>query len=227
MTSVRHLFVAVVCAAVCGSSASAANAQTTDDGGRFEIAAGVTWTGHMSLGAAAATETAASGSFTLFSTSTELAAAPGVEVRFGVRLTPVLELEASSSYAQPRLQTAVSGDAENGASVTASESVRQYTVDGAVVANMRGWRIRNRATPFVLAGAGYLRELHEGETLAASGQNFFAGGGVKYALMSRPHGLKGVGVRAEARALARREGVAFDSRLRVTPVLAASLFVSF
>ncbi len=227
MSRVRHLITAGACAAVCGLSASAAHAQTAMDGGRFEIAVGVAWTGSLSLGSVAATETSPSAGFTLFSTSTELAAAPGVEARVGVRLTPVLEVEGSSSYAQPRLQTAVSGDFENGAPVTASDALHQFTVDGAVVANITRWRIGSRATPFALAGAGYLRQLHEGGTLAVTGQTYFAGGGIKYLLASRPHGLKGVGVRADVRALARRKGVAFDTYLHTSPVVAASLFVRF
>jgi opacity protein-like surface antigen len=227
MSWVRRLVAAGACTAACGLSASAAHAQTAMDGGRIEIAAGVMWTGAVSLGTVAATETAPSGRFTLFSTATELAAAPGVEARIGVRLTPVLEVEASSSYAQPRLQTAVSGDVEHGAPVTASESLRQFTVDGAVVANLTRWRIGSRATPFVLAGVGYLREVHQGENLAAAGQMYFAGGGIKYLLMSRPRRLKGVGVRADVRALARRNGVAFDTVLHASPVIGASLFVRF
>lgn len=227
MSRARQLVVVGGCALVCVLSASAARAQTGMDGGRIEIAAGITWTGQASIGAVAATEAAPSGRLTLFSTSTDLTAAPGVEARAGVRLTPVLEVEASSSYAQPQLQTAISGDVENGAPLTASESLHQFTVDGAMVVNVPRWRIGSRATPFALAGAGYLRQLHEGNTLAVTGQTYFAGGGIKYLLMSRPHRLKGVGVRADVRALMRRKGVAFDSSPRTSPVLAASLFVRF
>jgi opacity protein-like surface antigen len=228
MSRVRHRVAGIACAMVCGAvaGASTVHAQTAS-GGRFEIAGGVTWTGHLSLGAAAATETAPGGRFTLFSTSSELTAAPGVDVRVGVRITPAFEVEASSSYARPRLQTAVSGDAEGAPPVTASESVHQYIVDGDIIANLLRWRMGNRATPFVLAGAGYAHELHENQTLAVSGQRYFAGGGIRYLLRSRPHGLKGVGVRADARALAQRKGIAFDNRLRVTPMVAASIFVGF
>lgn len=227
MSRVRRLVAAGACAAVCGLSASAAHAQTAMDGGRFEVAVGFTWSGSLSFGTVAAAETAPSAGFTLFSTSTELAAAPGIEASVGVRLTPIFEIEGSSLYGQPRLQTAVSGDFENGAPVTASNSLHQYTVDGAVVANITRWRMGSRATPFALAGAGYLREVYEGGTLAVTGQTYFAGGGIKYLLTSRPHGLKGVGVRADVRAIARRKGVAFDTRLRTSPVVAASLFVKF
>lgn len=223
----RRLVAAGACAAACVLSASTARAQSEEDHGRFDAGVGVIWTGSASLGIVAATEASPSGPFTLFSTSTELAAAPGVEARVGARITPVLELEASSSYGRPRLRTAISGDAENGAPTTASDTLRQFTVDGAVVINATRWRIGRRATPFALAGAGYVRQLHEGDTLIVEGQTYCVGGGVKYLLMSRPRGLKGIGIRGEARALMRRKGVAFDDRFRASPVVAASIFVRF
>jgi hypothetical protein len=226
MSRVRQRVACCACAAVSLLTASTARAQSGAQG-RFEIAGGVLWTGHASMGAAGATEASPSGRFTLFSTSTQLAAAAGAEARVGVRLTPVLEIEGASSYARPQLRTTISSDVENGATATASESVRQFTIDGAVVVNLTRWRFAKRATPFALAGAGYLRELHEGDTLAAAGQIYFAGGGIKYVLMERSHRLKALGVRADARALARRKGIAFDANLHVSPVIAASLFVRF
>lgn len=178
MICVRHFVVSVACVATycAGAGSSTAHAQTPGDGGgRFEIVGGVTWTGHVSLGTVAATETAPTGRFTLFSTSTQLTSAPGVDARFGVRLTPALEVEAATSYARPRLQTAVSGDVEGAPSLSASESVGQYVIDGAVLWHLLRWRMGDRTTPFVLAGAGYVRELHESETLAVAGQRVFRG----------------------------------------------------
>jgi hypothetical protein len=226
MSRVRQLVAGCACVAVVLLSASTARAQSGGDG-RFEISGGVLWTGRASMGAASATEASPSGRFTLFSTSTELAAAPGVEARVGVRLMPTIDIEGASSYARPQLRTTIGGDVENGAAATASESVRQFTIDGAVVVNLTRWRFATRATPFALAGAGYVRELHEGDTLVAAGQIYFAGGGIRYLLMERPHRLKAVGVRADVRALARRKGIAFDANLHVSPVIGASLFVRF
>jgi opacity protein-like surface antigen len=228
MRRVRPVAIAALSAAMMLiASASVVEAQGARDAGRFELAAGVTWTGHVSFGSADATEVAPGGGFTLFSTSTEFAAAPGVEVKLGVRVTPAFDVEVSSQYAQPRLQIKVSGDAEGAAALTASESAHQYVIDGALMANLPRWRIGMRTTPFVLAGVGYARQLHEGQTLAESGQRYFAGGGLKYLLASRPHRVRTIGVRAEARALAQRQGVAFDHRMRVAPTVGASLFVTF
>ncbi len=226
MTAIRRLTIGAICSLAFLSSAAPARAQDAVADGRIDISGGVVWSGSMKLGNAAATETAPSGRLTLFSTSTELAAASAVEARVGVRLTSLFEVEASSSYGRPTLRIAVSGDVENGAPTTATDMLRQITIDGAVVTNLSRSRAVRRAVPFVIVGAGYLRQLHEGDTLAVGGQRYFAGGGVKL-LLSRPHRLKGLGVRAEARALAQRKGVAFDDRLHTSPVVAASVFVRF
>jgi hypothetical protein len=215
----------MMCAAVCAIAAPARAQDAVP--GRFEIAAGVTWTGSMSLGTPAATETAPSGRFTLFSTSTQVSSAAGVEARVGVRLTPRFVVEASSSYSRPVLRAAISGDAENAAPVTATDTLREITVDGALAVDLLREERIHRASPFIVAGAGYLRQLHEGDTLAVNGQRYFAGGGVRFLLMSRPRKLKGLGVRADARALLQRKGAAFDGRLHASPTVAASIFARF
>jgi opacity protein-like surface antigen len=199
-----------------------------DDRGRFELSAGPLWTGRASFGTALATETSASGGrFLLFSSSSELAAAAGVEGRIGVRLTPALQVEASSSYSRVPLRTTVSGDSDNGASAILSETIQQVTIDGGVVLHLRRWRFGGRAVPFVAAGAGYLRQVHEGNTLAATGQMYRAGGGVNYLLMSHDRALKGIGIRGDVRAIVRRKGVAFDGRAHTSPAVAASVFFRF
>jgi hypothetical protein len=219
---------ACVCACACALRASTAEAQSAvDERGRFEVAAGPTWTGGTSFGLRAATETAPAGRFQLFTTSSQLAAAAGIEARVGIRLCHALQAEGSSSYGHPQLRVSLSGDAEHAADATASEAIHQFTFDGAIVWQMERWRIGRRATPFVSAGAGYLRQLHEGGTLVATGQTYHVGGGVKYLLVSRDAKLKGLGVRADVRALVRAKGVAVDGGLHVSPAIAGSIFVRF
>jgi hypothetical protein len=195
--------------------------------GRIELAAGPLWTGRASLASMAATETSASGGrFQLFSTSSELAAAWGIEGRIGVRLMRALQAEASSSYGRAELRTTVTADIDNAAPAIISETVQQFMIDGAVVLYLDWWRF-GRAVPFVSAGAGYLRQLHEGNTLAVTGQVYRTGGGVNYLLRSRSRGLKGVGVRGDLRAIVRTKGVAFDGGAHTSPAAAASVFVRF
>ena len=89
-------------------------------------------------------------------------------------------------------------------------------------------RSHRRWIPFAIAGAQYMRQLHEGQTLLVAGRLYEGGGGVKYLLGSREHArLKTVGVRADVRAVVRTAGVNTDGRAHVSPAVAASLFVRF
>ncbi|MBI4487274.1 MAG: hypothetical protein HY655_14825 [Acidobacteria bacterium] len=226
---IRACQVAAACVCACALPASTARAQTAlEERGRFEVALGPLWVGRAAFGRADATETASSGGrFPLFSTSSELAAAPGLEARVGIRFARRLQVEASSSYRRPQLRATISGDVENAARIAVAESIQQFTFDGALVLQLARWRFGRGGLPFVSAGAGYLRELHEGRTLAAAGRTFHVGGGVKYLIVSRDGRWKGLGVRGDVRALVRANGAALDSRAHVSPALAASGFVRF
>src|SRR6266540_6604984 len=98
----RSLFLACVCLLVAAETS--AQTPAVARAGRFEIAAGPQWQGTVGMGTADATLTAANGTrFTLFSTSSELARATGVEARVGARLTRRVDLEATLGYAVPAL----------------------------------------------------------------------------------------------------------------------------
>lgn len=221
---------AVVSAAICLLAVQAPDVfaqSAAEEHGRFEIAAGPVWAGRESFGVSSATETsAAGGRFTLFQTSSTLLAVWGVEARVGVRLTRALEAEASSSYSRPTLRTNVSADVENGDALAVDDLVRQITLDGSIVLKLERWRF-GRGVPFVSAGAGYVRQIHESNTLVSTGQSYHVGGGAKYLLMARDGRLKGIGIRGDVRALVRTKGVAFDKRAHVSPAVAASVFFGF
>jgi hypothetical protein len=63
--------------------------------------------------------------------------------------------------------------------LTAEESIDQYLFEVSAVWHF-GMSSSGRTTPFVYGGAGYLRELHEGEALVEEGVEIHAGGGVKW-----------------------------------------------
>lgn len=216
---------------VVGLRVTEAQAQTAagPEPGRFEFAIGPIWVGRQVLGSSDANlTTGAGGSLRLFSTSTELAAAAGLEVRAGVRVTRALEVEASASYAKPQLRTVVTSDMENSASVTATDTIQQFTVGGGIVWYPAPRRSSSRLVPFVTGGAAYLRQLHASATLAETGQMYQVGGGLKYLLALRPRAhVKGVGVRVDARAVVRSKGIAFDDRKYFSPAVGTSLFVRF
>jgi hypothetical protein len=197
--------------------------------GRFELGGGVLWAGRANVGDEDASETASNGSrFRLFSSSQSFASAVGIETRFGVRLTPTLQLEANASFSKPQLEARLTSDVEGIPDVTATQSVTQWTIGGAVSADLGRWRIGRSGVPFVSAGGGYVGQLYEGETLVETGGIYHVGGGVNF-LLTRTDArrLKGVGLRVDARAVVRTGGVTIDDRLRVAPILGASLFVRF
>jgi len=218
-------FVAILC---CAASARAQTAPS--ESGRFEVGIGPLWIGSASFGSRAANETNASGTAVpLFTTTTALDAATGVEVRFGIRLTRRLEVEAAGSYAGPHLVTTVRADSEAGSGpFTSDEWIQQFTAGGAVLWRFAPLRAHPHWVPFAIGGAAYMRQLHEQQTLLVSGRSYEAGAGVKYLLGARAGArLKTVGVRADVRAMVRTAGVNVDGRAHVSPARGASLFVRF
>ena len=97
----------------------------------------------------------------------------------GVRMTRALQAEAVAAYGLPVLRTKISGDAENAAPVSATEPITQVTIQAALVAHLTAWHVGRGGVPFVTAGAGYLRQLHEARVLVETGETYHLGGGVK------------------------------------------------
>jgi opacity protein-like surface antigen len=219
-------------ALACSLHTSPSVAQQSSDvaPGQFEVSAGTTWVGSALLGSRDATLTGSSGDrFRLFSTSSELGRATGFNVRLGRHVTGVVEAEVSASYASPLLTTSIVDDAENATATAASEAIRQFTIEGGALFNLLQWRLGARVLPFVAAGGGYLRQLHEGNALVQAGKVVYVGGGARIPLVSRgaDKRLTQLGVRVDLRALLRSGGVMLDGKSHISPALSASLFVRF
>ena len=199
--------------------------------GRLELDAGIVWMGGHPLGTRDATLTTGTGStLRLFSSTSDLLASAGFEGRIAVKVTPTFDAHASMSYAKPQLTTRLTNDTENSTGATASESVRQYLVGGGILWYVAPRRSGPRIRPFIEAGAAYLRQLHEGATLVATGQSYDVGCGVKVffaARMGPRPRVKATGVRLDAHAIVRTKGITFDGRRSIAPAAAASLFVRF
>ena len=214
--------------ALCGWSSSAF-AQSDPPASRLELGVGVRWMGAEPLGTRTATETTgAGGTSPLFSTTSELAGAAGVDGRVGVRLSRFLVAELEGAYTKPELRIAVSADAEAAAPVTATETIQQFTIGGNAVWYLPLHRRSPRFAPFAIGGGGYLRQLHDSGTLVDTGTFYHAGGGVSALLGSggRWH-TKGVGIRADVQAFIRSNGVAFDNGSKTSLAAGASFFVRF
>jgi hypothetical protein len=214
--------------ALCPAEADAQSAAPTDQG-RFELSLGALWTGGESYGSQdASLTTSTGGSIRLFSTSSQLNSAAGLEVRFGGRVAAHIDAEVAASYATPELRTTISGDLEAAGSTVAVEPVQQFIIEGAAIIKLTRWRPRPSLRPFVSVGAGYLRQLHDAKTLVETGQTYHVGGGAKLGLVSRMDGrLKEIGLRMEARACIRSGGVALDDRAHTTAAITAALFARF
>jgi hypothetical protein len=221
---------AVALASMCGIRSAAAQARGAPfpEPGRFEISAGPLWMGGAGYGSRDATLTSPNGDrYRLFSTSNDLGAATGLEARFGARVTRIVSAEIVGSYAAPALNTNISGDVEGASSVIASERIKQFTVEAAAIVLIPKWRW-SRALPFVDAGGGYRRHLHDDGALVETGQIYHVGGGVKFVFGT--HGQNRgtqVGIRADARASIRTRAATLDGRAHTAPALGVSLFARF
>lgn len=193
------------------------------DASRFEAGGGVRWIGAIPFDEVDARETTSGGGTRdLFKTKTSLDGSAGGEARFSVRLTSILGVEGSLAFNRTSLRTQVSADAEGAPDLTVADAITQYLIEGGAIAQVPRWR-GSRVAPFVAAGAGYLRQLHDGRTLIETGRSYYVGAGIKYRL--RPTGA--LGLRADVRALFLNDGVALDEGTRTAPSLSASLFFRF
>jgi hypothetical protein len=128
----------------------------------------------------------------------------------------------------PDLRTSISADAEDAPPITIAERIDQYGIDAGVVVMLSELSLGGRTVPFVAAGAGYLRQLHEGQTVVEQGRAYHAGGGVKHWLLSRDTGwISAAGMRADARVYLMSGGIAFEDRLRPHLAISGSVFVAF
>jgi hypothetical protein len=201
--------------------------------GSIEVDAGALWLAGIDFGSTTAEITAnqtPGREYPLFKTASELRAAPGYEARVGVRLTRMLGVEGAFHYSRPSLETRISGDVENAPSVTASNDLSRYVFEVSGVLHLTRFPLGKGGSPFVLGGAGYLRELDDVQALVETGRLYHGGGGFKYLISDRPHGLvKGLGIRADARLYFRDGGyeLADADQLRRFFAGGASLLVAF
>ncbi|HMF99018.1 MAG TPA: hypothetical protein VKE96_32175 [Vicinamibacterales bacterium] len=219
--------IACVAIALLATTAREAAAQSAALGsGRIEMSAGAAWLSSQAFGSADANETtSANAPFRLFSTSSELGSAAGLDARVGVRLAGTLVVEADASYARPELRITTSSDAESATGLTAAERLQQYMIGGGAT-----WYVptASRVAPFVAGGAGYLRQLHDRALLVQTGRYYRFGGGVVYLLSSQSTGtLKATGIRVDLRATTFKDGVALDGDTHVAAAVAGSFLVRF
>ena len=226
---IRHLVIGAVC--WCSLAVATAEAQTpSTQAGRIEVAGGGGLFGGRGLGnsdaslrANALTPTP----YRLFTTTSSVATAPLVEARVAVAVSRRLAVEGRFAFSRPELRTSISADAEGGNAITAVERIDQYMIDGSVTFALDGLRWGD-VVPFVAAGAGYLRELHQGQMLIEHGHSYHAGGGVRRRLFVHDRGfVKSGGVRGDVRVYLLSGGAAFDTATHVRVAASGAFFVGF
>jgi hypothetical protein len=197
--------------------------------GSWEISAGAMWLAGFDLEDRTAELTRNSATdtspFEQFTTTSRLASATGVQGRIGYYLTRTVVIEAGARYAKPTLAVSITGDAEQAADVTAEEKVSHYVFDGSVVMHVRQLSFAaGRAVPFFALGAGYVRELHEGDELVESGTEYHAGAGLK--VLSAP-GRRRSGLRVDVGVSSREGGLDLPDRRSTQAFAGISLLYLF
>ena len=217
--------------ACCCLTATVADAQVRAPApGRIEVSGGGGWFGGGTLGQRDANlraNSATSSPYRLFTTDSRFAAAPVVEARVAVALSRRLGIEGRFGYSRPELQTTIASDAEQGNAITAVERMNQYMIDGSVVVAIGGFRLGD-VVPFVTAGGGYMRQIHEGQTLIDEGHSYHVGGGIRRRLFTHDRGfVKSAGVRGDVRVYLLSDGAAFDTDTHSRVAASGSFFVGF
>lgn len=198
--------------------------------GRLELTTGAGFVGGADLGSADANLRANSLTpqpYRLFTTDARFGSAPVVEGRAGVALTRRYAIEGVFAFGRPALRASVSSDAEGAPDMTVEERVDQYLVGAALVMMLEEWRV-GPFVPFVTAGAGFVRQLHEGATLIESGRFYQVGGGVKHWFFASRRGTpRATGVRADVRLYILDGGISYDNSARAHAAMSGSFFVVF
>lgn len=191
--------------------------------GRVEVSGGATWTGGYDAGSGTAIETrnptTGTSPLTLFNADANVLSGTGVEGRVGVFLSPRLAVEGTFQFARPVLRARLTDDFEGAAPVRADDAVTSYLFGGSVLYHFA----TGRFVPFVAGGGGYLRQLHEGGTLAVTGPEVHGGGGFKYWL----GGARRFGVRVDAQASSRSKSVGFEEKRRIVPSVVGGISYLF
>jgi hypothetical protein len=163
--------------------------------------------------------------FDLFTSDSEVSGFPGAFVRLGYYLSESFSVEGGMRYARPTLSVRLSGDAESAPDVTAEETLSHYLFEGSVLWHLRDLSFASGSgIPYISGGAGYLRELHEGNQLVETGHEYHAVAGLNYWLGSGAHRF---GLRFEGGISARKKGFDSDESLRTQPVVFAGVSYLF
>jgi hypothetical protein len=198
---------------------------------RIEVDAGGGLLGGAALGSGDANLRANSTTpqaFRLFSAESLVARTSSFHARGAVALNRRWGIEGGVVVGHPEVRTSLSGDVEGAPPLTVVERIDQYFFEAGIVVMLEQWRMGRRTMPFAAAGAGYLRQLHEGLTVIEHGHLYHAGGGLKHWLLARNGGrIRAAGLRTDVRLYLLSRGVSLDDGPRPHLAISGSAFVGF
>jgi hypothetical protein len=212
---------------VATSAVSAQVAVAGGSAGSWEAGGGLTATGGVNGPTPTAELTRngeSSGGFDLFTAGGEIQNGAGLAASLAFYVSPRLSLEAGFRYSKPVLSYRLGDDFENAPTLTAEETLTRYVFTGSAVWHFRRLTSASRLVPFIAAGGGHVRDLHERNELIETGGEAHALGGVKYWLGS---GRRRFGLRGEAGFSVVSGGFDFRDASRTLPIAAASLLYLF
>jgi hypothetical protein len=201
--------------------------------GHVLLGVGAAWLGAEDLGAVRAeTRQTALGTtdpppFALFDTRSQLDAAAAIEGTVTIAVTPGWAVEVRGSARNPTLTTTITSDVEASGTFTAEEDISEYVVDGSVLYHPGWGALGSRTRLYLLAGGGYLRQLHEDNVLAETGATGHAGGGARVWLAGGHGSGIEAGLTGDVRWTFRSDGIAFEDGVRSLPAVSLRAFVGF
>ena len=205
--------------------ASPAVAQTGLRG--YELSVGAVAIGTMPFGEKDASLTRPDGRpLPVFNSDISTGPGPGAEVHFGRPVGSRLAFEVTGTWTATTIRAKVSTDIDGAPNATLTEDLSRFSVEGSAL-----WRLAGgvKRALSVRAGAGWMREVVAGATLAETGVIGNVGAAVKYWWgASSSVQRRRLGLRLDGRAVLRSGGVDLGvSGVRLAPAASADLMIGF
>jgi len=147
--------------------------------------------------------------FKFFLVDNRINAVPAPAAWVGVNVTRALGFEVVYQRSHPTIRTKISGDAEGVPPVTlTTESLSQRVIEGNLILHGNAWRFDGQRTvPFLLAGAGSLRQVDDDQASTETGRLYQVGFGFKWVSGITQSGrARGPGMRLDLRYVVRDGG---------------------
>jgi hypothetical protein len=197
---------------------------------KVEVGGGVGWVGQSDVGTRDATFTGnmpgeEPDPFTLFRVIGRTRSGLVGSGSIGVNLNNAWGLEGAFHYSRPSLSAHVRGDVEAAPDLTlVASSFTQTLVEGNILYHFNSARFDQEHTvPFVLIGAGSLRQKNDEEGIDEVGQIYQAGVGFKWSsVVDARRRARGIGLRLDFRYVLRNGGLDFSADNQRQSFFAAS-----